>query len=44
MRFEYDGDGERWVNTRDGKTDLLSILADEMREKCNVSMERLLPP
>ncbi|CAN0379455.1 unnamed protein product [Laminaria digitata] len=44
MRFEYDEDGERWVNTRDGKTDLRSILSAEMKEKCNVSLERLVLP
>lgn len=41
MRFEYDEDGERWVNTRDGETELRSILTAEMLEKCGVSLGSL---
>lgn len=38
MRFEYHGDCKRWVNTRDGKTELRDLLATEMDEKCGVSL------
>ncbi|CAM9895593.1 unnamed protein product [Ascophyllum nodosum] len=38
MRFEYDADSQRWVNTRDGNTELRSILALEMKEECGVDL------
>lgn len=44
MRFEYDSGKERWVNTRDGKTALRSILSAEMKEKCSVSLDHLVLP
>lgn len=38
MRFEYHEDSKRWLNTRDGETELRAILATEMSEKCGVSL------
>lgn len=38
MRFEYHEENKRWVNTRDGETELRVILAAEMRDKCGVSL------
>ncbi|CAM9654178.1 unnamed protein product [Scytosiphon promiscuus] len=38
MRFEYHEDSSRWLNTRDGETELQAILAMEMRDKCGVSI------
>lgn len=38
MRFEYHNDSKRWLNTRDGKTELRDLLAKEMSEKCGVSL------
>ncbi|CAM9566821.1 unnamed protein product [Ectocarpus fasciculatus] len=38
MRFEYHNESKRWLNTRDGETELRVILATEMSEKCGVSV------
>lgn len=38
MRFEYHEEVKRWLNTRDGETELRVILATEMSEKCGVSV------
>eukprot|EP00752_Nemacystus_decipiens_P015568 g13891.t1 len=38
MRFEYHDDSKRWLNTRDGKTELRDLLAQEMDDKCGVSL------
>lgn len=38
MRFEYHDDARRWLNTRDGETELRDLLAKEMDEKCGVSL------
>ncbi|CAM9718928.1 unnamed protein product [Ectocarpus sp. 13 AM-2016] len=38
MRFEYHEESKRWLNTRDGETELRVILATEMSEKCGVSV------
>lgn len=38
MRFEFHDDTKRWLNTRDGKTELRAILATEMSEKCGISL------
>ncbi|CAM9814470.1 unnamed protein product [Ectocarpus sp. 6 AP-2014] len=38
MRFEYHEEAKRWLNTRDGETELRVILATEMSEKCGVSV------
>eukprot|EP00903_Cladosiphon_okamuranus_P017315 g15954.t1 len=38
MRFEYHHDAGRWLNTRDGETELRELLAKEMDEKCGVSL------
>ena len=39
MRFEFHDDTKRWLNTRDGATELRAILAAEMSEKCGVSLQ-----
>jgi len=38
MRFEFHDDTKRWLNTRDGKTELRALLATEMSDKCGVSL------
>lgn len=38
MRFEYHDNSKRWLNTRDGETELRDLLAKEMSEKCGVSL------
>ncbi|CAM9570054.1 unnamed protein product [Ectocarpus sp. 4 AP-2014] len=38
MRFEYHEEAKRWLNTRDGETELRVILATEMSEQCGVSV------
>ncbi|CAB1102317.1 unnamed protein product [Ectocarpus sp. CCAP 1310/34] len=38
MRFEYHEESKRWLNTRDGETELRVLLATEMGEKCGVSV------
>lgn len=40
-RFEFDDDRECWVNTRDGDTELRSLLTAEIKEECGVDLGNL---
>lgn len=39
MRFEYDHEGRRWLNARDGVTELRSLLTLELKATCGVNVD-----
>lgn len=41
MRFEYNAESRKWVNTRDGTTALLPLLCGELEQKCGVNVQGL---